>query len=164
MHIHTVSALVLVSASCRGGRTEIPRASPAGECSVTEAEVPAERGVAAYTEHVTPTAGGGFHVGSLGVTITCLTGGAARDLVVLVLPNLTRGERPRPGNYVVRVPGDTALTREESLDPRLAWARVARGVDAPVLYRRAPVRWRSRGRRTGCWRGPTRSRSRPRTA
>lgn len=129
-----LAALCVATTACRGDRPGITRSSPAGECTVTEAGTPPASGAAAYTEHVTPTAGGGFHVGSLGVTITCITDGPARDLVVLMLPNLTRGERPRPGNYVVRVPGDSALTKAESLDPRLAWARVARGVDAPVLY------------------------------
>ncbi|HEX8693657.1 MAG TPA: hypothetical protein VF746_14640 [Longimicrobium sp.] len=119
--------------ACRGGSHETASAT-AGGCTVHEPGSPGERGVSAYTEHVTPTAGGGFGVGSLGVTITCVTDGPARDQVVLILPNLTRGQRPLVGHYRVRAPGDSALTKEEALDPRLAWARVSRGVDAPILY------------------------------
>jgi hypothetical protein len=66
--------------------------------------------------------------------VTCLMDGPDPDLVVLVLPNLRRGERPVVGEYRVRVPGDSTASRRERLDPRLAWARVRRGGDLPVLY------------------------------
>lgn len=129
-----IAVSVAVGAACGGGSRASGGSASAGGCTVHEPGSPGESGASAYTEHVAPTAGGGFGVGSLGVAITCVTDGAARDQVVLILPNLTRGQRPLVGHYRVRAPGDTTLTREEALDPRLAWARVSRGVDAPILY------------------------------
>lgn len=128
-----IAACVAAAAGCRAGAREVTPNSAAGSCTVNEPGSPAESGVSAYAEHVTPTASGGFGVGSLGVTITCLTAGSARDQVVLILPNLTRGQRPGVGRYTVRPPGG-ALAKAEALDPRLAWARVSRGAAAPVLY------------------------------
>jgi hypothetical protein len=129
-----IAACTAAATGCRDGAREVTRNRAAGDCTVHEPGSPAVSGASAYTEHVTPTVGGGFGVGSLGVTITCLTDGSARDQVVLILPNLTRGERPQVGKYTVRPPGDSALAKAEALDPRLAWARASRGADAPILY------------------------------
>ena len=90
--------------------------------TIVEAGSAGLSGIAAYAEHVTPTAGGGFGMGSLGgellaVTVTCVTDSADRDLVVLIFPNLRRGERPVVGDYQVRLPDDSTLTREQRLDP-----------------------------------------------
>jgi hypothetical protein len=68
----------------------------------------------------------------MGVTIVCETPGAAGDIVTLILPNLRRGAAPAPGEYRVRSPTDS-LTAQAMVDPRLAWARVARGGGA-LLY------------------------------
>lgn len=128
-------ALVLVgTAGCRDRVPEVTPASVAGACTIVEPGSAGLPGIAAYAEHVTPTAGGGFGVGSLAVTVTCVTDGADRDLVVLIFPNLRRGERPAVGEYGVQVPDDSTLTREQRLDPRLAWARVSRGAELPVLF------------------------------
>ena len=129
-----IAASVATGAACGGGSRASAGSASTGGCTVHEPGSPGESGISAYTEHVTPTAGGGFGVGSLGVTITCVTAGAARDQVVLIFPNLTRGQRPLVGHYRVRAPGDTTLANEEALDARLAWARVSRGADAPILY------------------------------
>lgn len=128
-------ALGLTSAAACGDRApEITPESVAGACTIHEPGSVPVSGLAAYAEHVTPTAGGGFGVGSLAVTVSCVTDGAARDLVVLIFPNLRRGQLPPAGEYLVRVPDDSTLSREQRLDPRLAWARVSRGADRPVLY------------------------------
>jgi hypothetical protein len=127
-------ALSLTSTACRDGAPEITPGSVAGACTIHEPGSAPISGLAAYVEHVTPTADGGFGVGSLAVTVTCMTDGADRDLVVLIFPNLRRGERPPAGEYRVRVPDDSTLSREQRLDARLAWARVSRGGERPVLY------------------------------
>jgi hypothetical protein len=128
-------ALALTAATaCRGREPEVTAGSAAGACTVVEPGSAGAAGLAAYAEHVTPTAGGGFGVGSLAVTVTCVIEGPERDLVVLIFPNLRRGEHLPAGEYTVRVPDDGTLTREQRLDPRLAWARVSRGRELPVLY------------------------------
>lgn len=128
-------ALGLTSAAaCRDRTPEITPESVAGACTIHEPGNTPISGLAAYAEHVTPTAGGGFGVGSLAVTVSCVTDGAARDLLVLIFPNLRRGQRPPAGEYLVRMPDDGTLSREQRLDPRLAWGRVSRGADRPVLY------------------------------
>lgn len=105
-----------------------------GECSIIEPGSSPQGGISAYTEHVTPTPGG-FGVGSLAVTITCGSAeSSSGDLVVLILPNLTRSAGPPTGRFRVRNPNDTTMTPAELRDPRLAWARVARGGAAPVLF------------------------------
>jgi hypothetical protein len=107
----------------------------AGECTVREPGAAATAGPAAYAEHVTPTLGGRFEVGSLAVTITCRTGGSLPDQVVLVLPNLVSGTPPAPGEYRIRDPGEPSLSPAERTDPRLAWARVRRGgPERPILF------------------------------
>jgi hypothetical protein len=90
--------------------------------------------MAAYVEHVTPTAGGGFGVGSLAVTITCVTSGTSPDHIYLILPNLRRGDHPALGEYRVHNPSDSTLTTSQLTDPRLAWVRIQRGDSRPVLY------------------------------
>lgn len=103
-------------------------------CTVNEPGAPPQEGYAGYAEHVTPTVRG-FGTGSLAVTIVCETPGAAGDVVTLILPNLVRGKTPEPGVYRVRSPADS-LTRQQMLDPRLAWARVARGGGALLFIAR----------------------------
>ena len=121
----------LAVAACRSdGRDQ----ELAGTCTIREPGSISSGGVAAYVEHVTPTAGGGFGVGSLAVTVTCLTAGTAPDHVYLILPNLRRGARPALGEYRVRNPNDSTLSTAELTDPRLAWVRVQRGGDRPLLY------------------------------
>ena len=62
--------------------------SVAGACTVQEPGSSPSGGAAAYVEHVTPTARGGFGVGSLGVSVVCAVDGAAPEQVTLILPNL----------------------------------------------------------------------------
>lgn len=114
-------AVVLAAAAC-GRENERP---VAGSCTVNEPGAAPQAGYAGYAEHVTPTVRG-FGTGSLAVTIVCETPGSAGDVVTLILPNLARGSVPAAGEYRVRSPTDS-LTQEQMLDPRLAWARVARG-------------------------------------
>lgn len=118
----SIAAAVLTLAVWSGRRG---RSSLAGECTVTEPGAGTLQGFAGYTDHVTPTVEG-FTTGSLAITIVCETPGPAADVVTLILPNLRRGEAPPAGSYQVRNPGDS-LTREQMVNPRLAWARVARG-------------------------------------
>ena len=99
--------------------------SAGGSCTVNEPGAAPQEGHAAYAEHVTPTVRG-FATGSLAITIVCETPGAGGDIVTLILPNLVRGATPAPGEYRIRSPTDS-VSREQMLDPRLAWARVARG-------------------------------------
>jgi hypothetical protein len=124
-----VACLAVAACHSHGGDVYV-----AGTCTIDEPGGPPLGGVSAYVEHVTPTAGGGFGVGSLAVTVSCLTGGTAPDHVYLMLPNLRRGARPALGEYHVRNLNDSTLTTAELTDPRLAWARVQRGADHPVLY------------------------------
>lgn len=126
-----VAGCVVVSACGRDGHGVRP-GSVLGACTVGEpGELPAA-GVAGYVEHVTPTVGNRFGVGSLGVTIVCSTGGSAGDQVVLVIPNLERGKGVPEGEYRIGTPGVGSAT--ELGDPRLAWARVQRGADLPLLF------------------------------
>lgn len=107
--------------------------SVAGACTIQEPGSAPTGGIAAFVEHVTPTAGGGFGVGSLGVTVVCAVDGTTPDQVTLILPNLVRGRAVPIGEYRIRSPYH-ALSAAESVDPRMAWARVQRGSTAPVLY------------------------------
>jgi hypothetical protein len=119
-------------AACGGDGHGVSHGSALGACTV---EAPGElpvAGVAGYVEHVTPTVGNRFRVGSLGVTIVCTTGGAAGDQVVLVMPNLERGKGVPEGEYRIARPG--VGSAGELADPRLAWARVQRGADLPLLF------------------------------
>jgi hypothetical protein len=125
-------AAVLCLAAC-GGDDTAPSPPTLGSCTVTEPGAPAAGGASAYTEHVTPTVGGGFGVGSLGVSVTCFTDGTAQDQVTLILPNLERGKGVPVGEYHVRSPRDV-LTATEATDRHLAWARVRRGAEVPVLF------------------------------
>lgn len=125
-------ALLCLLAACGADDTE-PASAALGSCTVSEPGAPPAGGASAYTEHVTPTVGGGFGVGSLGVSVTCVTDGTAQDQVTLILPNLVRGSGAPVGEYRVRSPQD-ALTAAEATDRRLAWARVRRGADVPVLF------------------------------
>lgn len=113
-----VGAGLAVLAAGAGGSVD-------GSCTVNEPGAAPQGGYAGYAEHVTPTVRG-FDTGSLAITIVCETPGAEGDIVTLILPNLVRGATPAPGEYRVRSPTDS-LTQEQMLDPRLAWARVARG-------------------------------------
>lgn len=108
--------------------------SDGGSCTVNEPGAAPQEGFAGYAEHVTHTVGG-FGTGSLAVTIVCETPGAAGDVVTLILPNLVRGQSPAPGDYKVRSPTDS-LSKEQMVDPRLAWARVARGGGALLFVAR----------------------------
>jgi hypothetical protein len=127
----TATAFLCLLAAC-GGDDTVPSSATLGSCTVAEPGAPATGGAAAYTEHVTPTVGG-FGVGSLGVSVTCVTDGTAQDQVSLILPNLERGRGVPVGEYRVRSPQD-ALTAAEATDRRLAWARVRRGAEVPVLF------------------------------
>lgn len=118
----------LLVAACSSSTTE-----PIGACTLAEPGAPTTAGAAAFAEHVTPTAGGGFGTGSLGVSVTCLTSGTAPDQFTLILPNLQRGQPVPLGDYTVRDPRQP-LSAAELTDRRMAWARVRRGGDVPVLF------------------------------
>jgi hypothetical protein len=105
-----------------------------GSCTVNEPGAAPSAGYAAYAEHETSTVRG-FTTGSLAITIVCETLGSAGDAVTLILPNLQRGVLPAPGTYRVRSPSDP-LAEAQMLDPRLAWARVARGGGALLFTAR----------------------------
>lgn len=129
MRIRGMRAFAVASAALAAG---CGRTTPvAGSCTIHEPGASPSAGYAGYAEHVTPTVRG-FGAGSLAVTIVCETPGAAGDIVTLILPNLRRGAAPAPGEYRVRSPTDS-LTAQAMVDPRLAWARVARGGGA-LLY------------------------------
>jgi hypothetical protein len=125
-----MAACVALSACGRDGG--VRPGSPLGACTVREPGELATAGVAGYVEHITPTVGNRFGVGSLGVTIVCSTSGIAGDQVVLVLPNLERGKGVPEGEYRIAKPG--VGTASELTDPHLAWARVHRGAVHPLLF------------------------------
>lgn len=119
--------------ACRQGVPELARDSPAGPCTLNEPGAAGSGGYAGYVEHVTPTVSGANTPGSLGITVTCITLGTAPDVVVLMLPNLRAGASIPTGEYRVRNPVFD-LDKRELTDDRLAWARVRRGADYPLLY------------------------------
>jgi hypothetical protein len=125
-----VTVAVLAAVVTVAGSTE----PVAGACEVHEPGAAPVKGYAGYTEHVTPTVHG-FGAGSLAVTIVCETPGSAGDIITLILPNLSRGSQPEPGEYRVRSPADS-LTTAQMVDPRVAWARVARGGGALLFMAR----------------------------
>jgi hypothetical protein len=127
------AAVALLLAACGGREPAVTHDSIAGACTIHEPGAASSGGIAAFVEHVTPTAGGGFGVGSLGVSVVCAVDGTSSDQVTLILPNLVRGRAVPLGEYRVRSPYH-ALSREESVDPRMAWARVQRGSASPMLY------------------------------
>ena len=129
----TAATCFLLLAACGGDGPGITRDSVGGACSVQEPGGSPSGGAAAYVEHVTPTAGGGFGVGSLGVSVVCAVDGAAAEQVTLILPNLVRGRGIPVGEYRVRSPYHS-LSASERVDPRAAWVRAQRGATAPVLY------------------------------
>lgn len=128
----TAATCFLLLAACGGG-PRVTRDSAAGACSIQEPGGSPSGGAAAYVEHVTPTAGGGFSVGSLGVSVVCAVDGAAAEQVTLIFPNLVRGRGIPAGEYRVRSPYHS-LSASERVDPRAAWVRAQRGATAPVLY------------------------------
>ena len=116
---------ILVTAAAGCGARDPARGPLGGSCTVYEPDAAPQAGNAEYAEHVTPTVRG-FVAGSLAITIVCATPGSSGDIVTLILPNLVRGSAPPVGAYRIRDPADS-LGPQQMLDPRLAWARVARG-------------------------------------
>lgn len=128
-----LAGTLIALGACHRGVPELARDSPAGPCTVNEPGAAPSGGYAAYVEHVTPTIKGPDTPGSLGITVTCITLGTAPDNVVLMLPNLRAGASIPTGEYRVRNPVFD-MTPAELTDTRLAWARVRRGAEYPLLY------------------------------
>lgn len=132
---HTLAAVTCsLLAACGGeGRQGVVKDDIAGPCSIQEPGSSPIAGVSGYVEHVTPNANGGFGVGSLGISLTCIIDGTAPEQVTLILPNLIRGRGIPTGEYRVRDPYQSAPAGE-MVDPRTAWVRAQRGSTIPVLY------------------------------
>jgi hypothetical protein len=129
-----VIAIAIPALAACGHGERVTRDSVVGQCTISDPTIPSSVGVAAFVEHVTPTAGGGFGVGSRAITLTCLTSGPDPDQLLLVLPNLQRGRPTATGEYKVRAATIGAPSAAEMTDGRLAWARLRRGDQRPLLY------------------------------